>query len=148
VLGSACLPALLQIAIAAAGLRERGPATHALAFLAHLLSAWERLLDPEQQAGEQEERQQQAQQAQQAQACLGAEGERLVEVLLLGALDTCPRQHLRQLSGCLHTMLCSGVYRAAAAQWLQRALQRTDLPGEPWAWEACSPLPRCKGRAT
>jgi hypothetical protein len=26
-------------------------------------------------------------------------------------------------------MLCSGVYRAAAAQWIQRVLQRPDLPG-------------------
>jgi hypothetical protein len=144
VLDSPVLATLMHMAVEAAVLRERAPVAEGLAFLQHLLTAWERVRGQQpggrdaagahQQATEEaaEATRREARLAQ-AQACLAARGPRLLEALLLALLDTAPRQQLRAVSGCLHSMLCSDMYRDAAVQWMTPVLQRQNLPGGCWA---------------
>jgi hypothetical protein len=51
-----------------------------------------------------------------------AQGVGLVRALLAAAADTCPRQLLRVLAGCLHSMLTHPAYRGVARQGVCEAV--------------------------
>jgi len=122
----ACLDALCEAAVQAAGLREKEPASAAFGFLGHLLSVLNKAPSAYAANGT-------AAGAQLAAAAvhrgLALRGEVLVRTLVLAAMDTAPRQLLRPLAGVLYALLTSPVLGDPAAQWLVTLLQSPGLPG-------------------
>jgi hypothetical protein len=152
---AACLDALAEAAVAAAGLREKEPAGAALTFLSHLLSAINKGIGysgpaaaPPPAAGPLAAVAAAAAArvavagngmfgaspggaaaAAAAQRALAPRGPALVRALVLGAADTAPRQLLRPLAGVLYALLTSRALGEAAGAWLMDALRGPGLPG-------------------
>ncbi|GBF98210.1 hypothetical protein Rsub_10710 [Raphidocelis subcapitata] len=141
----ACLDALAEAAVQAAGLREKEPASAALGFLGHLLGVANKGAAPSPLAAAAAAAaaargaangalqgggtQQRAAAAAAAHRALAPRGEALVRVLVLGACDTAPRQLLRPLAGVLYSLLTSPSLGEPSAGWLLAALQSPGLPG-------------------
>eukprot|EP00879_Flechtneria_rotunda_P013989 GHRR01014615.1.p1 GENE.GHRR01014615.1~~GHRR01014615.1.p1 ORF type:complete len:901 (+),score=383.80 GHRR01014615.1:2232-4934(+) len=131
-LSSAALPAVFEWAVAAAGLREKEPASAAFSFLSHLLAAAGKVMaaaaaagtarpDPEQQAA--------AAAAMALQASIAVHGEPLTWTVVAAVCDTAPRQLLRAVAGVLYQLLHGTVAGSTGPQWLLKVLQSQDLPG-------------------
>ncbi|KAI8465208.1 MAG: armadillo-type protein [Monoraphidium minutum] len=119
----ACLDALCEAAVQAAGLREKEPAAAAFGFLAHLISVINKA--PADGGGAAAA----AAPAAAAARALAPRGEALARALVLGVCDTAPRQLLRPLAGVLYALLTSPSLGPPGAAWLLAALQAPGLPG-------------------
>ncbi|KAJ9510245.1 hypothetical protein QJQ45_015726, partial [Haematococcus lacustris] len=93
-LSSPSLPQLVALGVMAAGQREREPVAMALAFLTHLIAVADRL------SGEES-----ATHREQLQRVMAAQGQGLLQVLLVGAADSCPRQLTRPLAAVAQSRL-------------------------------------------
>lgn len=131
---SSVLPQVCQWAVAAAALREKEPANAAFSFLSHFLAASGKLFSaaaeaaaaggaasPEQQAA--------AAAAATLQQCIAAQGQQLMQTLVVAACDTAPRQLLRALASVLYQLLQEQLTGESGRQWLLAALQSQELPG-------------------
>ncbi|KAF6265368.1 hypothetical protein COO60DRAFT_1689898 [Scenedesmus sp. NREL 46B-D3] len=134
-ISSSVLPQICQWAVAAAALREKEPANAAFSFLSHFLAASSKVFnsagesaaaggaaDPEQQAAA-------AAAAATLQQCIAAQGEQLMQTLVVAACDTAPRQLLRALASVLYQLLQERLTGELGRQWLLAALQTQELPG-------------------
>ncbi|KXZ46622.1 hypothetical protein GPECTOR_42g833 [Gonium pectorale] len=106
--GAALLPPLIEWACGVLTLmREREPAAAALSFVSHLLAAATRVTAEAAEAGAGGAASASNGAATPGELCLrldavlAAAGPRLVHALLVAGTDTCPRQLLRPLAGCL-----------------------------------------------
>ncbi|KAL4452382.1 hypothetical protein ABPG75_008044 [Micractinium tetrahymenae] len=116
---SAALPLLVQLAAAAAGLREADPVTRALELLSRLAATHE---------GLDEEGVTQAQ-LDAVHGVLAAQGEVLTARLLAALCDTCPRHLMRNAADVLRKLLGHPALGRAAAGWLAAAAASGQLPG-------------------
>lgn len=116
---SAALPLLVQLAAAAAGLREADPVSRALELLSRLAAT---------QEGLDEEGLTQTH-LDAVHAVLATQGEALTARLLAALCDTCPRHLMRNAADVLRKLLGHPTLGRAAAGWLAAAAASGQLPG-------------------
>lgn len=116
---SAALPLLVQLAAAAAGLREADPVCRALELLSRLAATHE---------GLDEEGLTQAH-LDAVHGVLAAQGEALTARLLAALCDTCPRHLMRNAADVLRKLVGHPSLGRAAAGWLAAAAASGQLPG-------------------
>lgn len=116
---SPALPLLVQLAAAAARLREADPVQHGLELLSRLAGAGEG--GEEDSAGEAP--------LGAVRGVLAASGEAVVGGLLAALCDTCPRHLMRNAADVLRKLLAHRALGGAAAGWLRGAATSGVLPG-------------------
>lgn len=117
---SPALPLLLQLAAAAARLRETDPVSHALELVGKVVGAH--------RAAEEDEGVTQAH-LDAVHAVLAGQGEALTAALLAALCDTCPRHLMRPAADCLRKLLVHPTLGQAARGWLAAAAGSGQLPG-------------------
>lgn len=116
---SAALPLLVQLAGAAAGLREADPVSRALELLSRLAATQEGLDEEGVTQGHLDA----------VHGVLAAQGEVLTTRLLAALCDTCPRHLMRNAADVLRKLLGHPALGRAAAGWLAAAAGSGQLPG-------------------
>ncbi|KAI3438234.1 hypothetical protein D9Q98_000671 [Chlorella vulgaris] len=119
---SLVLPPLLQLAVAAVGLREADPVLHALEFIGKLVQTG---------CSHQEADQEGVTPAHlhASHRVLMAQGPGLVAALLAAVCDTCPRHLMRNAADCIRRMLLNPALTQQTYAWLAAAASSSQLPG-------------------
>jgi hypothetical protein len=119
---SPVLPLLLQLAVAAVGLREADPVLHALEFIGKLVQTG---------CSHQEADQEGVTPAHldASHRVLMAQGPGLVAALLAAVCDTCPRHLMRNAADCIRRMLLNPALTQQTYAWLAAAASSSQLPG-------------------
>ena len=117
---SPALPLLLQLAGAAARLREADPVARALDFAGRVIGM-EASSGAEDGVGPAH--------VEAVRGVLGSQGKALVGALLAALCDTCPRHLMRNAADCVRQLMAHPALGAAAAGWLAAAAGSGQLPG-------------------